>query len=225
MCSRFGAQQLIISGAGNRDSGSGPRSAGLSSSSYGAMGGCADQKLGEAVLRCTLTKLVVTTRADNTAANRHQDGEFLGDWRVVIDLPLIPDDGHTAEGDSAAATSGYEADLMQSSSSSSRDGWSCKLGDRELKAEETARVSRCMHFYRIVDALNTGADAEAAVVTKANRKLTPCPVLSTPLVIVAMNERAAGAPEGLPRTRSPFVHERTGMGVSAVFDLKYLPPF
>ena len=147
--------------------------------------GCSSNRDGEGstktTLECTLEKLVITTAAANSLANRHQDGEFLGDWRVIVDLPV-------------------NVSLIE-----------------DAENDDPSNQHRSMQFFRILPPVAKGNRSQNT--TKETRKLTPDPIFSTSSAIVAMNERAAGAPEGRKRTESPFVHERRGRGISVVFDL------
>ena len=164
------------------------------------------------VWKRTLAKLVIMNGAPNSSGNRHQDGEFDGTWRLIVDLgdflEMKADDSEPY----LSAKKGAMA--VDAEDSAARSG---EIGERdetmschprsEMSLVEGA-CSRQMQFYRIISG---GPEKETRVMT---------PVFSTSSVVLAMNGRAAGSPAGPGRAPSPFVHERRGRGVSAVFDIQ-----
>ena len=182
---------------------------------------------GSLVWRCTLAKLVVMDGTPNSPGNRHQDGEFGGDWRLIVDLGDFLYSDHkdapgriiTSGGGSVAGAAGGAASSSDLSTAAgvhpAVPSLSPAAGDRpeatvSSSGSSGSAASRWMHFYCIASG-GPAAGKEARVVT---------PVVSTAATVLAMHGRAAGSPPRLSGTsRSPFVHERSGRGVSAVFDL------
>ena len=174
------------------------------------------------VWRCTFAKLVVMDGTPNSPGNRHQDGEFGGDWRLIVDLGDFLNSDHKdasgrCSGGRGSAGPGEAGGAESSALSTSREypavSSALSTGEHPATAimSSGSASSRRMHFYRIVSGGPVSAGKEARVVT---------PVFSTAATVLAMNGRAAGSPARLTGTsRSPFVHERSGRGVSAVFDL------
>lgn len=154
--------------------------------------------------------------APNSSGDRHQDGEFDGRWRLIVDLGDFLDLKAAdysepyllaAKGEMAADAEESTAARLSGVIGERDETLSCHPRSEEDSVAE-GTCSRRMQFYRIVSG---GPEKETRVTT---------PVFSTSSAVLAMNGRAAGSPTGPGRTLSPFVHERRGRGVSAVFDIQ-----